>query len=65
MPCPVFFSAVAGNGVKDHLRIHYVLIILMELLKTDYTNITDLAEVENLRKRVEGQGYSLVEFYVI
>ena len=42
-----------------------MLITLVELLKIDMTNLTDLAEVENLKNTVQGQGFSLVEFFFI
>ena len=59
MPCTVSFG-FAGTALKDHLRIYFTLTILVDMLDSGITNVTDLAKLEELQKRVSGQGLSLV-----
>ncbi|XP_059901850.1 cytosolic phospholipase A2 gamma-like isoform X3 [Gadus macrocephalus] len=45
-------TAGRPTAVKDHLRIYFTLNILLELLKSGINDVTDLAKVEELQKRV-------------
>ncbi|XP_056460874.1 cytosolic phospholipase A2 zeta-like isoform X1 [Gadus chalcogrammus] len=49
---PWMNMSTAGTALKAHLRIHFTLTILVDMLDSGITNVTDLAKVEDLQKRV-------------
>lgn len=55
-PYPLTFG-FAGPAAKEHLLVHYMLVSLVEMLKSNTSDLHDLSRLDELRKRIEGQGF--------
>uniref|UniRef100_A0A8C5AR40 Cytosolic phospholipase A2 gamma-like n=1 Tax=Gadus morhua TaxID=8049 RepID=A0A8C5AR40_GADMO len=60
---PWMNKLTAGTALKDHLRIYFTLTILVDMLDSGITNVTDLAKLEELQKRVSDKHLEVVPLH--